>query len=102
MPSTKLRRSLRGHGHGLTPLVQIGKEGLTPAVVTQLGQALLDHELVKVKLVGENPESRFSVADALAREPGVQVVQVLGRTILVYKCHPDRPQFEGRIDPRDL
>jgi RNA-binding protein len=95
MPSSKLRSALRGHGHKLAAVVQIGKSGATPAVVKQLAQALYHHELVKVRLGSECPESRFEVAERLADQPGVQVAQILGRTILLYKRHPQEPRFEG-------
>lgn len=94
MPSTPLRRILRGTGHALDPVVQIGKQGVTPQVVAQVARALFDHELVKTKLGSECPESRFEVAERLGAEPGVQVVQILGRTILLYKRHPKQPRFE--------
>jgi RNA-binding protein len=94
MPSTPLRRLLRGHGHALDPVVQIGKQGVIPSVVKQVAQALFDHELVKVKLGSECPETRFEVAERLAGEPGVNVVQILGRTILLYKRQPKKPRFE--------
>jgi len=96
MPSGDLRRKLRGHGHALGPLVQIGKAGVTGGVVAQLTQALFDHELVKVKIGSECPVDRFEVAERLADEPGVNVVQIVGRTILLYKRHPKTPRFEGK------
>jgi RNA-binding protein len=95
MPSTPLRRALRGHGHALDPIVQIGHQGTTPALVKQVTQALADHELIKVKLGSECPQSRFEVAERLGEEPGVEVAQILGKTILLYKRHPHEPRFEG-------
>jgi RNA-binding protein len=95
MASSELRRRLRGHGHALAALVQVGKAGVTKGFVQQLTQVLLDHELVKVKVAGECPADRFEVADRLGAEPGVDVVQILGRTILVYKRHPQTPRYEG-------
>jgi RNA-binding protein len=94
MPSTPLRRQLRGLGHPLDPVVQIGKQGATLAVFKQVSQALLDHELIKVKLGSECPETRFELAERFGVEPGVNVVQILGRTILLYKRHPKKPKFE--------
>ncbi len=95
MPSSPLRRRLRAAGHHLSPAVQVGKEGVTPAVLRQLDRALLDHELVKVKVGTETPEDRFEAADALlAGSPGAQVAQILGRTVLVYRRHPEKPRFE--------
>lgn len=95
MPSSELRRRLRGHGHPLAALVQVGKAGVTKGLVLQLTQILLDHELVKVKVASECPADRFEVADRLGTEPGVDVVQILGRTILLYKRHPQNPRYEG-------
>lgn len=94
MPSTPLRRKLRAAGHHLSPVVQVGKDGVTEAVLRQLEDALLAHELVKVKVGTESPDDRFEVADLLGAEEGVQVAQVLGRTVLVYRRHPKKPRFE--------
>jgi RNA-binding protein len=94
MPSAPLRRTLRSAGHALDPVVQIGKQGVTDSVVAQITRALLDHELIKLKLGSECPDSRFEVAERLGGEPGVKVAQILGRTILLYKRRSKRPQFE--------
>jgi RNA-binding protein len=80
----------------LTTLVQIGKSGITPRLMLQLTQILFDHELVKVKLGAECPLDRFAAADRLAAAPGVNVVQILGKTILLYKRHPQTPRYEGK------
>jgi RNA-binding protein len=96
MPSGDLRRRLRGHAHALSPVVQIGKEGLTPAVIRQVTGALHDHELIKVKLGGETPADRFAMAERLAEQPGVNVVQIVGRVIVLYKRHPQQPQYEKK------
>jgi RNA-binding protein len=94
MPSSDLRRRLRAAGHTLAPVVQVGKLGTTDAIVKQVARALLDHELIKVKLCTECPEARFAVAEAFAALPGVKVAQILGRTVLLYQRHPKRPTFE--------
>jgi RNA-binding protein len=94
MPSTELRRRLRAAGHALAPVVQIGKQGATEAVFKQAARALLDHELIKVKLGTECPATRFELAERFAALPGVKVAQILGRTILLYQRHPKKPKFE--------
>ncbi len=94
MPAGKLRKALRAAGHHLSPVVQVGKEGVTAAVLAQLDEALLAHELCKVKVGSESPEDRFEAAARLAEVPGALVAQVLGRTALVYRKHPQRPKFE--------
>lgn len=98
MPSGALRRALRSAGHALSPVVQIGKQGVTAPVVAQVTRALFDHELIKIKLGTECPDSRFEVAECLGSEPGVQVAQILGRTVLLYKRHPKEPRFEKKSE----
>ncbi|HEX3906000.1 MAG TPA: YhbY family RNA-binding protein [Polyangia bacterium] len=95
MPSSKLRRSLRAHGHALSALVHVGKGGLSPAVIKQVEQTLADHELVKLKVDTDSPDDRLAVAEQLAARPGVNVVQIVGHAVLVYKRHPQKPRFEG-------
>jgi len=95
MPSSPLRRALRAAGHHLSPVVQVGKDGVTEAVLRQLDRALLDHELVKVKVATESPQDRFETAEAIAAGEGVQLAQVLGRTLLAYRKHPRKPRFEA-------
>jgi RNA-binding protein len=95
MPSSPLRRRLRAAGHHLSPVVQVGKEGVTDAVLRQVDRALQDHELVKVKVGSETPDDRFGSAEALlAGSEGAGLVQILGRTLLLYRRHPEKPRFE--------
>jgi RNA-binding protein len=94
MPSGSLRKALRAAGHHLSPVVHVGKSGVTAAVLRQVEQALLDHELVKVRVGAEGPAGRFEAAERLRSESGAQVAQVLGRTILLYRQDPEKPRFE--------
>jgi RNA-binding protein len=94
MPSSKLRKTLRAAGHHLSPVVQVGKEGVTEALLQQLDEQLTVHELVKVKIGTESPEDRFEAADRLGGKVKAQIAQILGRTVLVYRKHPEKPKFE--------
>ena len=69
---------------------------MTEALVKQVQQALADHELIKVKIGAECPADRHEVADRLGREPGINVVQMVGRVLLLYKRHPQKPRYEGK------
>jgi RNA-binding protein len=91
--SGKQRRHLRGLGHALRPIVQVGRGGIDEGVVAAVEQALHDHELVKVK-VGEAAElDRHDAAEAIAARTRSEVAQVLGNTVLLYRAHPDDPQI---------
>ena len=100
MPSSKLRKTLRAAGHHLSPVVQVGKEGVTAALLRELDEQLGAHELVKVKVGTESPEDRFEAADRLGAEVGAQIAQILGRTVLVYRKHPEKPKYEPAPAPR--
>lgn len=94
MPSGPLRRRLRAAGHHLAPVVQVGKEGVSEAVVRQAGRALAVHELVKVKVGTESPQDRFQAAERLRQATGGAVAQILGRTLLLYLRHPEKSRYQ--------
>jgi RNA-binding protein len=90
----KQRRHLRALGHSLRPVVQVGKDGVTEALIAAVDQALADHELIKVK-VGENADlPREDAAAALAEATHSEVAQVLGNTLLLYRPDPDEPAIQ--------
>jgi RNA-binding protein len=89
----KQRRYLRGLGHSLQPVVQLGKDGVTDGVTAAVDRALEDHELIKIR-IGQNAlVERTSVADELAGETGSEVAQILGNTVLLYRRHPKKPKI---------
>ena len=92
--SGQQRRHLRGLGHHLDPVVQVGNQGITDNLVAAVDQALLDHELIKIRVGEHAPEDRKTVAKALAERTGSEEVQVLGRTILLYRAHPEKPKLK--------
>lgn len=86
-------RQLRALGHHKEPIVQVGKEGVTEGLVLAASRALLDHELVKIRISTEAPEDRETTALSLAEQTKATLVQVLGRTALLYKRHPSKPKL---------
>jgi len=89
----KQRRHLRALGHHLDPLVQLGKHGLTEGIVSALDQALETHELIKVRVGTECPDERGDLAEKIPPAVRAELVQVLGRTILLYRRHPKEPKI---------
>lgn len=86
----KQRRFLRALGHHLSPVVQIGHDGVSEALVKAAREQLEAHELIKVK-IGEG--DRHEAADLLAEKTGAEVAQVLGRTALLYRRRKDKPEI---------
>ena len=83
--SIQERKRLRQIGHALNPVVMIGDKGLTENVIEELGRALNDHELIKVKVGGEDREARAALIAEIAQASGSEVVQTIGKIALLYK-----------------
>ena len=66
----------------------VGHQGVTPSVIAAAEQALVDHELIKVKVGEHAEETRHETAHALAEATGAELAQVLGRTLLLFKKRP--------------
>jgi RNA-binding protein len=90
----KQRRHLRALGHALKPVVQVGRAGISDAVVAACVAALGEHELVKVKLGAECAVERDNAATQLAGGTGAEVAQILGRTLLLYLARPAEDERE--------
>jgi RNA-binding protein len=87
------RAHLRALGHHLQPVVHCGKEGVSPALIAAVDSALGTHELIKVRL-NENAEGdRQDLSESLAEATTSDLVEVLGRTLLLYRRHPTKPKI---------
>src|SRR5579862_5544734 len=78
-------RHLRALGHALDPVVAVGKNGITERLVAQTADALLRHELVKVRVMTEAPVDRKEAGKLLADATRSALAQIIGRTFLLYK-----------------
>lgn len=85
MLTSKQRATLRGMANGLTPVFQIGKEGLNDEVVDATAKCLAKRELIKLKVLETAPEEAKTIAGELAEKTYSQVVQVIGRSIVLFK-----------------
>lgn len=79
------RKRLRQIGHALQPVVMIGAHGLTDNVVEETLRALNDHELIKVKVAGEDREQRAALIQQLVERTAANNVQQIGKIVLIYK-----------------
>lgn len=90
--TSRQRRALRGLAHALEPTVQVGHAGITDAVVAAVKRALLDHELVKVRL--HEPEDKKAMAQALATATMSALCGLVGHTVIIYRPHPKEPKLQ--------
>ncbi|AVP98405.1 ribosome assembly RNA-binding protein YhbY [Ahniella affigens] len=78
-------RYLRGLAHSLKPVVMLGAQGLTDAVVAALEEALAQHELIKLKTAGEDRAERDAAVAALVERTGAELVQRIGHVAVLFK-----------------
>ncbi|MEC6814900.1 ribosome assembly RNA-binding protein YhbY [Photobacterium toruni] len=88
--STKQKQFLKGLAHNLKPVVLMGANGLTEAVLAEIDLAINHHELIKVKVASEDRETKLLIIDAIIRETKAEKVQVIGKTLVLYRPSEDR------------
>lgn len=81
----KQKRFLRSKAHHLQPIFQIGKGGVSGPMIIQIGEALEKRELIKVSLLQNTDEIATDVAHILADEVHCQIVQIIGRVLVLYR-----------------
>ena len=87
----KQRSFLRALAHPLKPVVQIGHGGLTDAVLTAIDGALSTHELIKVRITGQEEIDADELALEVEAGTRSSVAQVIGKTLVVYRARKKDP-----------
>lgn len=85
----KERAQLRAEAHHLKAGVHIGYHGFTPAVQHEIDTALTQRELVKLQVSKNADVKAKDIANAMALALSAEVVQVIGRTVTLYRENPD-------------
>lgn len=85
--SSDRKKEFRTLGHKLNPIVTIAGNGLSESVLAELNRALDDHELIKVKLALVEREARKAVIDEIKALPSVEVIQEVGKVVLLYRAN---------------
>lgn len=83
--SNKQIQHLKGLAHSIKPVVLIGNNGLTEAVVAEIDYALGHHELIKVKINTTDRDVKQLIIDAIIRETNSIKVQAIGKTLAIYR-----------------
>jgi len=86
-------RFLRGQAHDLKAILQVGGKGLTDAVVTEIGNALEQHELIKVKIGAEDRDARDAMIADLVVRSDAALVQRIGHVAILYRPSTDKRQI---------
>lgn len=83
--TNKQKQFLKAKAHELKPVILLGGNGLTEGVVAEIEVALSFHELIKIKVPTEDREQKVLIMDAIIRETKAEKVQVIGKTLVLYR-----------------
>lgn len=83
--NSHVRQQLKARAHSLKPVVFIGDKGLTDAVINEIDQALKAHELIKVKIRGQEKQDRIEIAQQLCPAVEAELIQHIGNTLVLYR-----------------
>jgi len=76
----------------MRPVVHVGQGGVTDPIVRAVDRALLDHELIKVRLL--EPEDKRAMAELLADGARAALCGLVGHTVILYRPHPEKPKIK--------
>jgi RNA-binding protein len=79
------RKFLKAQAHNLKPVVMIGGNGLTEAVIKEAGRALAAHELIKIRVMNDDRAQREAWLTEICAATGGAPVQHIGKLLLIYK-----------------
>lgn len=94
MLTSKQKQFLKSKAVAIDAVIQIGKEGLTPAVLAIAKDALWARELIKVKINQNSPEDIQDVAGSLAEKLSGNLVQVIGKTCILFRKKEKNSHYE--------
>ena len=100
------RRALKARAHALEPTVLVGSGGLTPAVAGEIDRSLTAHELIKVRVMGDDRDAREDILKRICDDLNASPVQHIGKILVVYRPKPDaqskpKPTLKKKL-PRAL
>ena len=91
--TSKQRAYLKGLAMNIDPVFQVGKGSVTPEYVDAVTEAFNTRELIKIAVLKNCMEDPKAIAETIAGRTGSEVVQVIGRKIVLYKRDKDEPKI---------
>jgi len=91
MLTSKQRATLRAMAHELSPIIHVGKAGVTENIIKQADEALTPHELIKGTVQQNCPVSAKEALAEIAEKTGAEPVSVTGRKFVLFRPRPEDP-----------
>ncbi len=87
---------LKKKAHDLKPVIMIGQNGLSTAVMKSLDEALYAHELIKIKFV-EFKEERKELTEDISKNLDCEIAGIIGNTAILFRIHPDQEKRKIKL-----
>ena len=95
------KKHLKGLAHGLKPVVQIGKEGITEGIIRAVDEGLFRHELIKIKFT-DFKEQKEALTNEIEIKTGSERVGMIGHTAILYRPQVDPEKRKIVLPQRKL
>jgi len=93
MVNQQQKKLLKAMAHDLKPVVIIGKEAISDNVIDSTLTSLVSHQLIKVKVLNTCPVSVLEIAYDLSSKTKADIIQTIGRMIVLYKPSKERKKW---------
>lgn len=100
--TTRERAHLKARAHALEPKVMVGHGGATSAVIAEVDRALAAHELIKVKILGDDRDAREAMGDEISAATDSAQVQRVGKVIVLWRPKPEEATGDKKVTRKPL
>lgn len=91
------RATLRAQAHALKPVVMIGADGLTEAVLAEIEIHLSVHELIKIRVLGDDRDARAAIYQHICEQLNAAPVQHIGKLLLIWRAAPAPQEYQTTL-----
>lgn len=92
--TSKQRAYLKGLAMTMDPIINVGKSSVTPELITSADEAIEKRELIKISVLKNCLDDPKIIAQTIAERTKSQVVQVIGKKIVLYRMNKKKPKIE--------
>jgi putative YhbY family RNA-binding protein len=85
------RKLLKARAHALKPVVTVGNEGLSAPVLKEIEISLRAHDLIKIRVTGDDRDARLALLGEICEHSGASPVQHIGKILVVYRENQEQP-----------
>ena len=85
------RKLLKARAHALKPVVAVGNDGLSAAVLNEIETSLKAHDLIKIRVSGDDREARETLLGEICERTSAAAVQHIGKILVIYRENLEKP-----------